>query len=372
MEPILTTHTGSLPRPDDLVRMIMQREDGVPVSGFDDRVREAVAEVVGRQVELGLDVVNDGEMSKFGYSTYVRDRLTGFEGEEADPLVRADDVDHPAFAERRASAPFRRPTCTGEVRIKDRDAVRRDVANLRAAAERAGAERLFMTAASPGVISLFLPNLFYPSREAYLVALADAMRTEYRTIADAGFIVQLDCPDLAMGRHLQFAHCSLEEFRREAALNVEALNHAVQDIPPERMRLHLCWGNYEGPHHLDVELKDIIDIALRARPAGISLEGCNPRHGHEWQVFEDVRLPEGKYLVPGVIDSTNNFIEHPELVAQRLLNYARLVGAGSVMAGSDCGFGTFVREHWNVVPSVAWAKLQSMVEGARIATGRLT
>ncbi|MBO0684550.1 MAG: cobalamin-independent methionine synthase II family protein [Candidatus Dormibacteraeota bacterium] len=371
MQRIQTTHTGSLPRPDDVAQLIIQRDQGQPAPGLPERVRDAVTEVLERQVGLGLDVVNDGEMGREGYATYVKDRLTGFEGEPGPPIVRADDQDHPALAGRRPGTLFRRPTCNGEIRVKDPDAVQRDLTNLREGAARAGAGKLFMTAASPGVVALFLPNRHYASREEYLAAIAEAMRHEYRAIVDAGVILQLDCPDLAMGRHFEFANSSLEEFRRVAALNVEALNHAVRDLPPERMRLHLCWGNYEGPHHRDVELKDIIDIVLQARPAGISVEASNPRHAHEWQVFEDVRLPEGRYVIPGVIDSTNNFVEHPELVAQRLLNYARLLGAESVMAGTDCGFGTFVRLDWTVVPTVVWAKFRSMVDGARIAESRL-
>jgi 5-methyltetrahydropteroyltriglutamate--homocysteine methyltransferase len=369
---ILTTHTGSLPRPEDLAQAIRDRDAGSAAPELDRRVEAAVAEIVGRQVDLGLDVVNDGEMGKVGYSTYVKERLSGFEGQDEVPWTAADLVDHPAYAERRAAIPIRRPVCTGEIRLRDPDAARRDVANLQRAAEAAGVQRLFMTAASPGVIALFLPNRFYPSREAYLVAIAEAMRPEYQAITGAGITLQLDCPDLAMGHHTRFAGIGLEEFRREAALNVEALNHAVRDIPPERMRLHLCWGNYEGPHHHDVELRDIVDLVLRARPAGISLEASNPRHAHEWQVFEDVRLPEGRYLVPGVIDSTTHFVEHPQLVAQRLLTYTRVVGADAVMAGTDCGFGTFVRDRWPIVPSVTWAKLQSLVEGARVASARIT
>ncbi len=369
MDRILTTHTGSLPRPDDVARAILERADGGSPEHLEERVTEAVAEVVRRQVETGIDVVNDGETGKIGYSTYVTERLTGFDGEDTGGHIRpADLVDHPDFARRRSARQLHLPACNGDIRVKDPGAVQRDIANLRAAAAGAGARQLFMTAASPGVIALFLPNRHYPNREAYLAAIADAMRSEYRAIVDAGVTLQLDCPDLAMGRHIQFGSSSLEEFRREAALNVEALNHAVQGIAPERMRMHVCWGNYEGPHHRDVELADIVDIVLRAAPAGISVEAANPRHGHEWQVFQDVRLPDGRYLIPGVIDSTNNYVEHPMLVAQRLRRYAGVVGRERVMAGSDCGFGTFVQERWTVVPSVTWAKLASMVEGARMAS----
>jgi 5-methyltetrahydropteroyltriglutamate--homocysteine methyltransferase len=254
--------------------------------------------------------------------------------------------------------------------VADHDAVKRDIDNLRAATADAQASDVFMTAASPGVIALFLSNSYYPNREAYLAAIADAMREEYAAIVDAGFVLQVDCPDLAMGRHIQFAEASLEDFRRQAALNVEALNHALDGLPTERLRMHLCWGNYEGPHHRDVALRDIIDIVLSARPSMISLEAANPRHAHEWRVFEDVRLPSGKVLIPGVVDSTNNYVEHPELIAQRLLNYARLVGADNVMAGTDCGFGTFVGRS-RVDPQITWAKFQSMAEGARLASESL-
>ena len=368
-ERILTTHTGSLPRPDDLAQMVLARDDGQDVEGLEPRVRSAVEEVVRRQRDVGVDVVNDGEQSKISYATYIKDRLTGFEGEPSElPGGEALLRDHPDFAQRflaqvdRTSFVRPRPSCTGPITRKDHSAVQQDIANLRAAAEVTGAQDLFMTAASPGVVALFFQNRYYPTEEAYLAAIADAMREEYRAIAEAGITLQLDCPDLAAGpsRH------DTEAGRRMVALNVEALNHAVQDIPPERMRLHVCWGNYDGPHEGDIELKDIIGLLLEARPAGLSLEACNPRHAHEWEVFEEVRLPEGKYLIPGVIESTNNFVEHPRLVAQRLLNYARVVGPERVMAGSDCGFGTFLGQG-PVAPSIAWAKLQAMAEGARIA-----
>jgi 5-methyltetrahydropteroyltriglutamate--homocysteine methyltransferase len=372
---VLVTHTGSLPRPHDLARLLMDREGGQPVDGgeLEARVREAVAGVVARQLEAGVDVVNDGEQGKVGYSTYVKHRLTGFEGESV-PAVPGDLQDYPELVERRLANPARQrlrmPTCTGPVRRRDGDELERDIANLRSALSGREATSAFMTAASPGVIALFLPNRHYPSYEEYLAAIADAMRAEYRAIVDAGFILQLDCPDLAMGRHYRNPDQSLEEFRRTAALNIEALDHAVAGLPEDRMRLHICWGNYEGPHHRDVPLRDILDIVLRARPAGISVEASNPRHGHEHAVFEEVRLPEAKYLIPGVIDSVSNFVEHPELVAERILRYGRLVGRERVVAGTDCGFGTFVGTS-PVVPAVAWAKLRTLAEGARLASARL-
>jgi len=377
MARIRTTHTGSLPRPQDLAGLLDAADQGQDAPGLAARVEAAVADVVARQVEAGVDLVNDGEMGKIGYTTYVKDRLTGFDGESTFGARRRSDLeDHPDFLERWAARLDRRairaPACTGDVRLKDGEAVHRDVARLKAAADAAGVshERLFMTAASPGVIGHFFDNHHYPSREAYLAALSDAMRPEYEAIAASGITLQIDCPDLAMSRHSVFADLSLEDFRRQAALGVEALNAAVAGIAPERMRLHLCWGNYEGPHDRDVPLRDIVDIVLRARPAGISIEACNPRHGHEWRVWEDVALPDGRHLLPGVIDSTNNYVEHPELVAQRLLSYARIVGPDRVIGSSDCGFGTFAHTS-TVVPTVTWSKLRSLVEGAELASREL-
>jgi 5-methyltetrahydropteroyltriglutamate--homocysteine methyltransferase len=372
MARIHTTHTGSLPRPADLAGLLHRHDRGEEAPGLQERARASVAEIVRRQADLGLDLVNDGEQGKIAYSTYVRERLTGFEGDSEQPARLPQEFeDHPDFAERMASrrTAISTPACTGEVRVRDNDAARRDVANLTAAAEAAGVtpDRLFLTAASPGVIGMFFVNHHYPTREAFLAAVAEAMRDEYRAITDAGITLQLDCPDLAAGRHTLFSRMTLEEFRREAALNVEALNHAVQDIPAERLRLHVCWGNYDGPHDHDVPLRDIVDVILRAKPAGISLEAANPRHGHEWRVWDDVPLPDGRYLIPGVVESTNNFVEHAELVAERLLRYARVVGSERVVAGSDCGFAT-VAGMGAVVPSVAWSKLASLVEGARIAS----
>ena len=375
MARIRTTHTGSLPRPADLAGLLHRHDRGEEAPGLQERARAAVAEIVRRQADVGLDLVNDGEQGKIGYSTYVRERLTGFEGDSEQPArLQQEFEDHPDFAERMAArrTAISTPACTGEVRVRDRDAARRDVANLTAAAKAAGLtpDRLFLTAASPGVISMFFANHYYPTREAFLTAVAEAMRDEYLAITDAGITLQLDCPDLAAGRHALFSRMSLEEFRREAALNVEALNHAVRDVPADRLRLHVCWGNYDGPHDHDVPLRDIVDLILRAKPAGISLEAANPRHGHEWRVWADVSVPDGRYLIPGVVESTNNFVEHAELVAERLLRYARVVGPERVVAGSDCGFATFAGMS-AVVPSVAWSKLASLVEGARIASMEL-
>lgn len=369
---ILTTHTGSLPRPPDLAGMILDRDDGKPVPGFEGRVREAVNEIVRHQRELGVDVVNDGEQGKISYASYIKERLTGFEG-EVGGLASADVLAHPDFGARMAallsSIRIMQPACTGDITLRDPEAVQTDIANLKAAAAAAGATRVFMTAASPGVVAMFFANQHYPTREAYLAAIADAMRQEYQAIADAGFTLQLDCPDLGAGGSVN-ADGDRKIFRRQVAEAIEALNHAVKDIPADQLRMHLCWGNYEGPHDRDVELKDIIDLVLEGRPAGIAVEACNPRHAHEWEVFKDVRLPDDKYLIPGVIDSTNNYVEHPRLIAQRLGNYARLVGKERVMAGSDCGFGTFVGQDV-VVPSVTWSKFEAMAQGAEIASKEL-
>jgi 5-methyltetrahydropteroyltriglutamate--homocysteine methyltransferase len=370
---ILTTHTGSLPRPRDLTAMLeaLDAGTGPDPAAFEARVRGAVADIVRRQVDVGVDVVNDGEQGKVGYSTYVRHRLSGFGGQSA-VAMRADWADFPEAAARLGrSTPVARPSCNGPIEWKDRSAVQRDVASLRAALQGIQPAEAFMTAASPGVIAHFLRNEHYPSREAYLARLVDVMKEEYDAIHGAGFVLQVDCPDLAMGRHLAFADLSNAEFVKIAEANVEALNHALRDIPPDRLRLHLCWGNYEGPHHRDIPLREIFGVALRARPQALSFEGANPRHEHEWAVFQEIRLPDDRLIIPGVLDSTTNFIEHPELVAQRLVRYAELVGRERVIAGSDCGFATFARSNPQVEPDIVWAKLRAMAEGARLASARL-
>ncbi len=372
---ILTTHTGSLPRPEDLVAMLYAKEKGEKVdeAKFDKRVREAVQALVRKQMECGVDVLNDGEAGKVGYSTYVMDRLTGFDGQGSVPPL-GDLVDFPEYAKRllgeAALAEMKAPACTGPVAWKDRESVQTELATFKAALEGVQPADAFLSAASPGVISLFLKNQHYPSHEKYLAVLADVMREEYEAIANAGFVLQLDCPDLAMGRHIQFADASLQEFRRMATMHVEALNHAVANIPADRMRIHLCWGNYEGPHHRDVPLRDIVDVILKAKPQGLSFEAANPRHEHEWNVFEDVKLPDGKLLIPGMLDSCSNYIEHPELIAQRLCRYANVVGKENVMAGTDCGFATFAG-FLTVEPTITWAKFQAMAEGAKLASQKL-
>jgi 5-methyltetrahydropteroyltriglutamate--homocysteine methyltransferase len=371
-ERFLTTHTGSLPRPDDLIRMMYAKEEGVPVEreALAARVRAAVAEVVRKQADAGIDLVNDGEMSKPSYATYVKDRLAGFGG-TGNTFVYQDLADFPNLARRVFGDPGRSrrktPACNAPISVRDGGAAAADVANLEAALAAVGRSDAFMSAASPGVVSLFFRNDHYPSQEAYLFAIAEAMRHEYETVARAGIVLQIDCPDLAMGRHIQYADLSLAEFRKRAGLHVEALDHALSGIAPDQLRLHLCWGNYEGPHHCDVPLADIIDIVLAARAAAISIEAANPRHGHEWTLFERVKLPAGKVLIPGVIESKSNFIEHPELIAQRIGRYAKLVGRENVIAGSDCGYGTWVGQA-AVDPDVVWAKLAALAEGARIAS----
>jgi 5-methyltetrahydropteroyltriglutamate--homocysteine methyltransferase len=371
---IRTTHTGSLPRPDALATSIMALEERGVAPDLDGLAASGVRDVVRKQVETGIDIVNDGEMRRLGYASYIKDRLGGFHGEDVGAGVTNTDVAaHPEFAERDAKwKPVRRmPACVEAIRPGDPATLQREIDLLTSAAAVAGAAETFMTAPSPGVISIFFADRHYGDREAYLHAIGEAMRPDYEAIAAAGITLQIDCPDLAMGRHVTFGRLSDEGFRREAILAVEALNQATCGIPAERMRIHLCWGNYEGPHHYDIDLDKIIDIVFRVRPAGLSIEAGNPRHAHEWAVFEHVALPDGKYLIPGVIDSTTNYIEHPELVAQRLRNYVRLIGPERVMAGADCGFGTSVVRQWRVVPSVTWAKLASMVEGARRATAAL-
>jgi len=371
-ERFLTTHTGSLPRPDDLIRMMYAKEEGVPIdrAGLSARVRSAVAEVVKKQADAGIDLVNDGELSKPSYATYVKDRLAGFGG-TGNTFVYKDLADFPKLQQRVFGDPGRSrrktPACNAPISVHDGAAAIEDVDNLKSALGGVTSSGAFMSAASPGVVAVFFRNDHYPSQEAYLYAIADAMRHEYEAIAKAGFVLQLDCPDLAMGRHIQFHNDDLATFRKAAQVNIEAMNHATASIPPEQLRIHVCWGNYEGPHHYDVPLADVIDLVFKARANAISFEAANPRHAHEWTLFERVKLPNGKVLIPGVIESKSNFIEHPELIAQRIARYANLVGRENVVAGSDCGYGTWVGQA-AVDPDVVWAKLAALAEGARIAS----
>lgn len=372
---ILTTHSGSLPRPPELVPMVLAEERGEQVDAGRRAavVREAVREVVKRQVEAGVDVVSDGELGKPGFATYVKSRLTGFGGQGTLPKL-ADLDEFPAYADREVSRDALRamqtPNCTGEIRFIGHEAVQRDIDNLKVAMANARCDDGFLTAASPGAISLFFSNQCYASHTDYLEALAEAMREEYEAIASSGLLLQVDCPDLAMGHSLALARGSADDPRVLVRRHVDALNHALANISPERVRMHVCWGNYEGPHHHDIELYEIIDTILDARPAAVSFMAANPRHEHEWRVWRDVALPPGKVLIPGVIDATNNFIEHPELVAERIDRFARLVGPENVIAGTDCGFATFVGLD-AVDPEIAWAKLETLSRGARLASSHL-
>jgi len=372
---ILTTHTGSLPRPPGLAALHAAHEAGQSIDevAFAAQVRQAVTDVVRRQRDCGIDVVNDGEQGKPDYSTYIKNRFSGFAGAPVDMPVSRDQRDFPEFfAEhgRLGRVAAVRPACVGPMAWRDFAAVETDIANFKAATEGAGATDRFMTAVSPGQAARFLGNRYYASHEAYLAALANLLRDEYNAIARAGFVLQVDCPDLASGWNNQFADLDLPAFRKVVALHLEVLDDATRDVPPEQLRLHLCWGNYEGPHHHDIPLAEILGPVLRSRAGAVSFEGANPRHEHEWKVFRDIRLPDGKLILPGVLDSTSNFVEHPELVADRIVRYAEVVGRENVIAGTDCGFATFAGR-LAVHPTIAWAKLHAMVEGARIASRTL-
>lgn len=368
----LTTHVGSLPRPQQLIDLMFAREDGLPLDpdAVEAEITAAVAGIVARQREAGIDIVNDGEMSKPSYATYIKDRLSGFGG-AGNSYVFQDIEDFPGLKARVFSDPGRRkrktPACNGPISVKDMEAPRRDAARLNEALTAHAGARAFMSAASPGVTALFFANEHYPSAEDYVFAIAEGLRHEYEAIAAAGIMLQVDCPDLAMGRHTQFADLDLKGFRDRMALNIEALNRALVNIPAERVRMHLCWGNYPGPHHCDVPFRDIIDLIWQAKPHAIQFEAANPRHAHEYALFESEKLPEGKVLIPGVIECQSNYIEHPDLVAQRIARYAHLVGRDNVMAGVDCGFSIHVGSG-GVDPDVAFAKLRTLAQGAAIAS----
>jgi len=371
---ILTTHTGSLPRPQELVRLLLAERDhpGTNRPALEAAVQRAVADVVQKQIACGLDVINDGEQGRTDYTVHVKDRLTGFDGPSTPPLGTGDgEFPEPAALLSQFASPFQyRPACSGPIAWKDFPAVEADMARAKQAMANVAAHEVFMTSPSPGQIARYLKNQHYPSEEAYIYALADVMRAEYRAIADAGFILQLDCPDLAMLRSAALAHLRLADFRKVITMHVEALNHAVRDIPPDRMRAHVCWGSTLGPHHTDVPMRDIVGVVLQARPAAVSFPGANPRHGHEWKIWREVRLPEGKVIIPGVIDSTSNFVEHPELVADRIVQHAQVVGRENIIAGVDCGFGTFAGRV-QVDSKIVWMKLQSLSEGAKLASRQL-
>lgn len=371
-ERILTTHVGSLPRPAKLEAQLLQREKGELGPEGQELlpafVVDAVNAVVCRQAELGIDIVCDGEMSKYAYATYARARMSGLDGEDQ-PLALSELAEFPVFAQR-IKLDIKTPACVGPVSYRGEAALVTDIDNLKAAVGSVDVEAAFMSASSPGIMAHYMPNQHYPSQDAYLEALADAMKHEYDAIVGAGLLLQIDCPDLALGRHFRAKPASVADFRSEVARLVEVLNHALRDIPPERMRLHLCWGNYESPHHHDIELTEIVDLILKVRPAALLIEAANPRHEHEWAVFKDTPLPDDKVLVPGVIDTCTNYVEHPEVVAQRIGHYANVVGRGRVIAGTDCGFASFATLH-TIDPDIAWRKLEALVQGAEIASRRL-
>jgi 5-methyltetrahydropteroyltriglutamate--homocysteine methyltransferase len=372
---ILTTHVGSLPRPQEVVDLLFAQDRGedYDAAQFDEVMRRAVADVVNRQREAGIDIVSDGEMSKISYATYIRHRLTGFEGDSARPTP-LDLEDFPEYRDRLVkaghSATYRRPVCKGPIKVRDLSPVEKDIAHMKEAMAKAKVSEGFMNAVSPGTIAVFQPNEYYPSHETYLEALATAMREEYEMIVKSGLLLQLDCPDLAMGRHSRFKNLSDEEFLRYAELQVEALNHALANVPADRVRMHVCWGNYEGSHIHDMSCMKIFPIVIKAKPMALLVEGANPRHEHEWEAWKTIKLPEDKILVPGVIASSINYVEHPEVVAQRLLRYADVLGRERIMAGSDCGFGTFAG-FGPVFPAFAWLKFRALAEGARIASEKL-
>ena len=376
MSKTLTTHVGSLPRSQEVVDFIFAREREEPFDqvAFDACMTRSVSDTVGKQVAAGIDIVSDGETSKISYATYVKDRYTGFSG-DSPRNAPADLKMFPSFLQRLAddggTPQYARPMCTGEIKSKGQEELLKDINNLKAAMRDHGAQRGFMNAASPGVISLFLQNDYYPTREAYLAALADVIKAEYETIIGAGLDLQLDCPDLALSRHMLFADLSDEEFIKVANMHVEALNHALENVPQDRVRVHICWGNYEGPHCCDISMDKVFSTLMSTKSHYLLFETSNPRHAHEWSVFEARKseIPEDKILIPGVVDTTTNFIEHPELVAQRIEKFTNIVGTDRVIAGSDCGFGTFAG-FGAVDPDIAYAKLTSLADGAALATGR--
>ncbi|HLG59240.1 MAG TPA: cobalamin-independent methionine synthase II family protein [Vicinamibacterales bacterium] len=372
---ILTTHVGSLPRPQEVVDLLFAQDRGDELDPvlFDRIMQTGVDDVVRRQADAGIDVISDGETSKISYATYIRHRLTGFDGDSARPTPRDLD-DFPHFRDRLVaeghSPTYRRPVCTGPVGNRDCALVVKDIARFTHAMAQVKAARGFMTAVSPGTIGVFHPNQYYRSHEAYMQAVAAAMRSEYEAIVGAGFLLQIDCPDLGMGRHSRFKQLDDAQFLRCAEIHVEALNDALVNVPADRTRMHVCWGNYEGPHTHDIALTTILPVLLKAKPAALVIEGANPRHEHEWEVWTRHRLPDDKVLVPGVIDTSTNYVEHPDLVAQRITRFAHVVGRERVLAGTDCGMGTFAG-FGPVHPEIAWAKLRSLVSGARLASQQL-
>ncbi len=373
---ILTTHVGSLPRPAALRELLVKKDKGEDYDQpeLERLTRRAVHDIVRRQVEAGVDIVDDGEMSKPGYSTYVADRLTGFAGHKP-ALPRLDTGPYPnfnaAYARMTGENVARRAVCVGPIAVKDSEALAQDLANLKAAADGAGAADVFMTSASPGLVPVFQTNEYYPSHEAYVEAIAAAMQAEYEAIVGAGFVLQLDCPDLAMAHHTSFQELSEADFLKRAAFHVEVLNHALRNVPAEMSRIHICWGNYEGPHDHDIDFRKVAPILVKAKPQALVIEAANPRHAHEWTVWkDDVKLPDDKILVPGVLDTSTNYVEHPELVAERICRFADIVGRERVIAGSDCGFGTFAG-YGKLDPDISFKKLKAMADGAALASKRL-
>jgi 5-methyltetrahydropteroyltriglutamate--homocysteine methyltransferase len=373
---ILTTHVGSLPRPAALRELLVKKDKGEPYdkAGLERQTKQAVLDIVRRQAEAGVDIVDDGEMSKPGYSTYIADRLTGFAGNEpAKP--RLDTGPYPnfnaAYARMTGDNAARRAVCVGPIEWRDREPLHQDIANLKAALGQVNVTEGFMTAASPGLVPVFQNNRHYPSHEAYVEAIAECMREEYEAITAAGFVVQLDCPDLAMARHTSFQDLSETDFLNRAAFHVEVLNHALRNVPAEMSRIHICWGNYEGPHDHDIDFRKVAPILVKAKPMALVVEAANPRHAHEWTVWkDDVKVPDDKILIPGVLDTSTNYVEHPELIAERLCRFADIVGRERVIAGSDCGFGTFAG-YGKLDPDISFKKLKAMADGAAIASQRL-
>ena len=372
---ILTTHVGSLPRNQTVVDLLFRREKGEPYdrAEFDQVMARAVSDTVRRQVQIGLDVVSDGETSKIGYATYIKDRLTGFAGDNPRQIA-LDLQDYPDFRGRMAvfagRQTFKRQSCVGPIEFVGHEDLQKDIANLRDAVARHGALEGFMNAASPGVVSAFQPNTYYPTHAAYVEAIGEAMRVEYEAIVNAGLLLQLDCPDLAMARHTGFQDLTDSEFLARAEHQVEVLNHALRNVPAESLRMHVCWGNYEGPHTHDIALEKVLGIILKAKPQAIQFEASNPRHAHEWVVWKNARIPDDKILIPGLLTSTSNYVEHPDLIAQRVDQFADIVGRERVLAGTDCGFGTFAGIG-KMDAEISFKKLEALVEGARLASARL-
>ena len=372
---ILTTHVGSLPRPPELRQLLVSKDQGQPYDkeALASLTRQAVIDIVRRQAEVGVDIVNDGEMSKPGYSTYVADRLSGFAGHEpAKP--RLDTRDHPnflaAYERMTGSNVARRAVCVAAVAVRDREPLTADITNLRAALAGVSVTEGFMTAASPGLVPVFQTNKYYPTHEAYVEAIAAAMQEEYEAIVGAGFVLQLDCPDLAMAHHTSFQDLNEADFLKRAEFHVEVLNHTLRNVPAEQARIHICWGNYEGPHDHDIPFSKVAPILVKAKPQALVVEAANPRHAHEWTVWQETKLPDDKILIPGVLDTSTNYVEHPELIAERICRFADIVGRERVIAGSDCGFGTFAG-YGKLDPDISFKKLHAMAEGAEIASKRL-